>query len=138
MNGNSHRKGFPVNAQTLAKMAYSAPGQPTQTPRSTEYEIFSRITYRLRQASALGAAGFASLASAMHDNRQLWTTLAVDVADKDNQLPPATRARIFYLAEFTTHHTRQVLAGKATADALIEINTTIMRGLKGSGIASTK
>lgn len=125
-----------MNAQTLAKMAYSAPGQPTQTPRSTEYELFSRITYRLRNASALGASAFASLASALHDNRSLWTTLAIDVADEDNQLPPATRARIFYLAEFTTHHTRKVLAGTATAEALIDINTTIMRGLKGPGTAS--
>jgi flagellar protein FlaF len=122
-----------VNAQTLAKMAYSAPGQPTQTMRSTEYELFSRVTFRMRRANAQGAAGFAALASAMHDNRQLWTALAIDVADKDNQLSPAVRARIFYLAEFTTHHTRKVLAGKASADALVEINTTIMRGLKGNG-----
>ena len=126
-------RGFPVNAQTLAKTAYATQGQPTQTPRSTEYEIFSRITYRLRNACALGAAGFPSLASAIYDNRKLWTTLAVDVADKDNQLPPATRARIFYLAKFTNLHSSKVLKGEASADALIDINTSIMRGLKGNG-----
>ncbi len=122
-----------MNAQTLAKMAYSAPGQPTQTPRSTEYELFSRITRRLRAASAKFPVDFPALVEALHDNRKLWNALAVDVADASNGLPKELRAQIFYLAEFTNHHTRKVLSDKASADVLIEINTTIMRGLKSGG-----
>ncbi len=73
---------------------------------------------------------FSALVQALHENRELWTLLATDVADKDNKLPAQLRAQIFYLAEFTNHHTRQVLAQDATADVLVEINTAVMRGLR--------
>lgn len=122
-----------MNATAMAKTAYSAPGQPTRTARGTEYELFARITHRLKAASSLGDVGFSTLARALHDNRQLWTTLAADVADPDNQLPPPLRARIFYLSEFTAQHTRKVLAGSADPEVLIDINTAIMRGLRQDG-----
>jgi len=122
-----------VNAANLAKTAYAAPDQPTRTLRGTEYEVFARITHRLQVAHALGDAGFASLARALYDNRRLWTTLASDVADPGNQLPAPLRARIFYLAEFTNLHSSKVLAGSATAEVLIDINTSIMKGLRQSG-----
>ena len=122
-----------MNATTMAKTAYSAPGQPTRTARGTEYELFARITHRLKAAATLGEAGFSSLARALHDNRRLWTTLAADVADPGNQLPAPLRARLFYLAEFTTQHTRKVLAGDADAAVLVDINTSIMRGLRQEG-----
>lgn len=119
-----------MNATTMAKTAYSAPGQPTRTARGTEYELFARITHRLKAAASLGDAGFSTLARALHENRRLWTTLAADVADSGNQLPAPLRARIFYLAEFTTQHTRKVLAGDSDPQVLIDINTAIMRGLR--------
>lgn len=55
--------------------------------------------------------------------------MAADVADPNNQLPEELRAQIFYLAEFTEHHSRLVLAGAATADILVEVNTSVIRGL---------
>lgn len=119
-----------MNAQTLAKTAYTAPGQPTRTARGTEYELFARITHRLKAAHALGAKGFSVLVRALHENRQLWVALAADVAEADNQLPPLLRARIFYLSEFTTQHSSKVLAGSATVEVLIDINTAVMRGLR--------
>lgn len=122
-----------MNALNSAKTAYAAPGHPIRTARGTEYEIFARITQRLRAAQAAEPSGFAQMAGALHDNRKLWTTLAADVAGRGNGLPEALRARIFYLAEFTRHHSRKVLAREASADTLIEINTAIMRGLRDSG-----
>ncbi len=122
-----------MNAHTMAKTAYSTPGQPTRTDRGTEYQIFARITHRLKAANTLGSIGFSALARALHENRRLWTALASDVAEDDNQLPPLLRARIFYLAEFTNQHTSKVLAGDATAEVLIDINTAIMRGLRQDG-----
>nr|WP_170301208.1 flagellar biosynthesis regulator FlaF [Frigidibacter albus] len=117
----------------MAKTAYSAPDQPTRTLRGTEYEVFARVTHRLKAAQALGDAGFASLARAIYDNRRLWTLLAADVADPGNQLPAPLRAQIFYLAEFTNLHSSKVLAGTATSEVLIDINTSIMKGLRQNG-----
>ncbi|MBN2906219.1 MAG: flagellar biosynthesis regulator FlaF [Rhodobacteraceae bacterium] len=115
----------------MAQAAYSAPNQISmRTPRATEYALFARVTARLKEAQSAGRQGFPALASALHDNRALWTTLAADVAEPGNALPDALRARLFYLAEFTTHHSRQVLAGRADPGPLIEINTAVMRGLE--------
>lgn len=122
-----------MNATILAKTAYANPGQPTRTLRGTEYEIFARITHRLKLAASRAEADFAALARALYDNRRLWTTLAADVASPDNELPEQLRARIFYLNEFTQSHSRKVLAGEAGVDVLLDINTAIMKGLRREG-----
>ena len=114
----------------MAQRAYSARISPVQSPWRTEYDLFAQVTHRLTQAARLGKSGFAALAEAIHDNRELWTTLAVDVADSDNGLPEDLRAQIFYLAEFTQVHSRLVLKKQASVVPLIEINAAIMRGLR--------
>jgi flagellar biosynthesis activator protein FlaF len=119
-----------VNALNMAKTAYATNKAPIRTPRGTEYEAFARVTHRLKAAADKGDFGFADLAQALHLNRRLWTLLAADVAEKDNALPQDLRARIFYLSEFTTQHSRKVLRGEDTVDALIEINMAVMRGLR--------
>lgn len=120
-----------MNATILAQAAYSASAAPLRTSRGTEHDVFSKITRRLRQSNSAG--GYAGFVQALHDNRQLWTLLAVDVADQDNGLPQQLRAQIFYLAEFTLLHTSKVLAGEAGPEALIDINNTIMQGLRQPG-----
>ena len=117
-----------MNASTLAQAAYTSSAAPIRTARSTEYDIFARITRRLRKSDP--KKDYAAMVSALHDNRQLWTLLAVDVADADNGLPQQLRAQIFYLAEFTLAQTSKILAGEDGIDDLIDVNTTIMRGLR--------
>lgn len=116
----------------MARSAYSGAAIPTRTGRNIEYEIFARVTRRLRQAQA-GEGGFTALVGAVHENRSLWTALAADVAIETNGLPKRLRAQIFYLAQFTAAHSRRVMAGEATVDVLIDVNTAVMRGLRGEG-----
>ncbi|MEY8828105.1 flagellar biosynthesis regulator FlaF [Sedimentitalea sp. XS_ASV28] len=120
-----------MNALSQAHRAYSAASAPTRTTRGTEYEAIARITTRIRAAEAKGTAGFAALAEALNDNRKIWTIFAIDVADKGNALPSELKARILYLAEFTNQHTSKVLARQANSEPLLEINTAILRGLRG-------
>lgn len=122
-----------MNAINLAKTAYSTPATATRTLRGVEYDLFARITARLSRAQAKGALGFSELAAAIYENRRLWTTLAIDVADNDNSLPTSLRAQLFYLGQFTEQHSSKVLAGKAGVEVLVDINTAIMRGLRGVG-----
>lgn len=97
-----------------------------------EYEAFARVTRRLRQAA--GEQGnFAELVRALHENRRLWSMLALHVADSANGLPPDLRARIFYLSEFTSDLTRKVLRRESDATTLVEINTAVMAGLRNEG-----
>lgn len=114
----------------MAKMAYSARVAPSRTPRATEYELFARITHRLKSAATKGRLHFAELAAALHDNQCLWSTLATDVAEPTNGLPANLRARIFYLAEFTRLHTSRIMAGSGSTDVLIDINAAVMKGLR--------
>ena len=120
-----------MNVAELARSAYSTTRTSIRTDRSAEHDVFSRITSDLSKAAALGKPGFSSLVAALHENRKLWRVLALDVSDKNNELPKELRAQIFYLAEFTDTHTRKVLAGTASSEALIEINKSVMRGLRG-------
>lgn len=131
-----------MNATQLAQAAYGSGRAPVRTPRGIEYEAFARVTSRLRaiavksakskaQSKAYGRlpGNFSELASALHDNGRLWTVLAADAADAENQLPKDLRARILYLAEFTRQHSAKVLRSEATVVPLLEINIAIMRGL---------
>ena len=48
-----------------------------------------------------------------------------------NGLPIELRAQIISLAEFVRRHSLAVLGGRASVSALIDINTAIMKGLRG-------
>ncbi|MFC3612197.1 flagellar biosynthesis regulator FlaF [Lutimaribacter marinistellae] len=124
-----------MTALSHARQAYAAAAAPIRTPRNTEYEAISRITSRLRQAVVGNKeVGFAELAEALHANHRLWSLLAAQVADEANELPRGLRAQLFYLAEFTHQHTPKVLAGKAGAEPLLDINTSILRGLRSGEV----
>ncbi len=123
-----------MNALDLAHSAY-ATAAPVRSPQATEYQAFARITQRLKSLAA-NRTDFGALAAALSDNRRLWTILAVDVAGQENALPQALRARLFYLAEFTEHHSRRVLKGEAEVGPLIEINSAIMKGLRAQAEAT--
>ena len=122
-----------MNTQRLAQRAYQSNATPIRTPRGGEYEVFARVTRQLTAAARQGKRGFATLAEAVHENRRLWTTLALAVADDDNALPPDLRARLFYLAEFTEAHSRKVLRGTAPVAPLVDVNAAVMRGLRKEG-----
>lgn len=119
-----------MNAHLLAQSAYCGAAAPTRTARDTEYDVFARCT-RALSAAQDGFGGFPALARALNDNRRLWNALAADVSGEGNGLPAPLRAGLFYLAEFTHHHSRRVLAGEADVAALIDVNTAVMRGLRG-------
>ncbi len=115
---------------SLAQTAYAASASPVRTQRGTEYAAFQKVTARLNQALRQDAP-MSERATALHDNRKLWTILASDLAEADNGLPQALRAQLFYLAEFSLLQSRQALKDGAALEALVDINTAVMRGLSG-------
>jgi flagellar biosynthesis activator protein FlaF len=116
---------------TYAQATYARPEAPMRSARSIEYDILARTTKALTTAARRKADDFAGLVAALHDNQRLWSTFAADVADDDNGLPQALRARLFYLFEFTVTHSRNILDGRGSVDVLVDINTAVMRGLRG-------
>ncbi len=122
-----------MNMTERAQGAYARPDAPLRSPRAVEYDLFARVT---RQLTAALASDRAALVRALHDNGRMWRVLAADIAGEGNRLPAELRARLFYLYQFTETHSRKVLAGEAEAGVLIEINTAVMRGLRGEGVAA--
>lgn len=120
-----------MGALEEARNAYGTTQTSISSSRSIEFDAFARVTHRLRNIDR--KKNYAGFVKALHDNRHLWTLLAVDVADAQNGLSEQLRAQIFYLAEFTAQHTSKVMAGEADANVLVEINASIMRGLRPSG-----
>lgn len=119
-----------MNALLKAKSAYSAAKTPTRTAKDFEYEVVARITRRMITAAQQGRDGFQDLASALNDNRKLWSIFTSDLALKSNPYPDELKLSLFELAEFTRQHTSKVLQRKANVRPLVEINTAIMRGLR--------
>lgn len=109
---------------------YGAASRALGTPRSIEHDVFSEVTARMRRAQSERNA-FADLAAALHDNRRLWFALATDIAGDGNNLPRDLRASLLGLAAFVESHTARVVAREAAPDILIDINASIMRGLRG-------
>lgn len=119
----------------FARNAYSETGRAQPAPRRMEYQAFARVTHRLVGAIEAGPAGFPRLAEAAVENMRLWTLLAADLAEEGNALPESLRAQIISLAIFSARHTEAVLAGRASAEILVDINTAIMRGLRAEPVA---
>ena len=118
---------------SAARAFYGRPESPQKTPRALEYELLARITQRLSVAWAVRRDNYALLMAALDENLRLWSTLAADVAEPDNGLPSKLRAQLFYLYEFTAKHSRAVRDSDASVEVLVDINTAVMRGLRGDG-----
>lgn len=113
---------------------YARPEAAARTPRGVEYDLLARTTQRLAATWTNRKASFPIFVTALNDNLRLWSTLASDVAEPTNGLPAALRAQLFYLYQFTADHSRAVLADRGSVEVLIDINTAVMRGLRGEGI----
>lgn len=122
-----------MSATSKALRGYANNAGSTRTDRRAEYEIIARITQELRDRAVKKRVNFPAFVEALHNNQRLWTALVVDVANEDNPLPKQLKARIIYLAEFTSHHSRKVLKTDASVMPLLEVNMAVLRGLKKEG-----
>ena len=120
-----------MNMHTQARSGYAGAAAPIRTDRGAEYALFARVTHRLSAVDERDKRAFPALAAAVTDNQRLWVALAEDLRDEGNALPIPLRAQLISIAEFVRKHTLRVLAGKGGVAPLVDINTSIMRGLRG-------
>lgn len=125
-----------MNAQHFAQAAYGRPETPLRSARQIEYDLLARVTQNLTCATREKERNFSQFIAALQANTRLWRAFAIDAAGSGNALSEALRARIIYLFQFCEQHGRKAMQGQATPDILIEINTAIMRGLRGEGEAT--
>jgi flagellar protein FlaF len=115
----------------MAVQAYQKAQRAAENPRNTEYRLFGQVTGALIEAQSAGMKGVA-LIEAIDWNRRLWSTLAVDCMDDSNQLTKPVRAQIVSLSLWVTKYSSQVMQNGASLEPLIDINRTIMQGLRAA------
>ena len=124
-----------MNVLERAQTGYAAAAIPLRSDRATEYDAIGKISHRLRSAAGKRHQDWPAFVKALSDNRRLWSTLAVDVAQAENELPDDLRARLFWLAEFVDAESRKILRNSGDISVLIEINAAVMQGLRGQEVA---
>ncbi|WP_424928996.1 flagellar biosynthesis regulator FlaF [Amaricoccus tamworthensis] len=122
-----------MNNQNNASSGYAAAVKPTRTDRGMEYKIFARVTHRMKSVDETDRASFPELAKAVAENSRLWAALAEDLMSEENKLSDEMKGQLISLAMFVARHTHAVLSGRESVEPLIDINTSIMRGLRGNG-----
>ena len=115
----------------MSLKAYKAAQAATEDPRVTEYRLFGQVTGALIDVQKAGQNG-GPLVDVIDWNKKLWRTLAADCMDERNQLPQEVRAKIVSLSLWIAKYSRQVTRDGAPLEPLIEVNRTIMQGLKGA------
>lgn len=122
-----------MNALQHAAAAYGDPAPSLRSPRDTEFDAFARVTRALKASCAASPEAFAARARALSDNRRLWAVLALDLADDRNTLPDQTRLQLLNLAQFVMNESDRILGGQGELEVLVDINSAVMRGLRGEG-----
>lgn len=113
----------------MSHQAYTAATARAESPRDMEYRLFGQVTRALMHAATVPKEDIATRIDALDWNRRLWSTLATDCSDPDNQLDMAMRASIISLSLFVGRQSSAVMRGEEDFETLIEINRMIMQGL---------
>ncbi len=109
--------------------AYAQASNRTETPREMEYRLFGQVTRALMHASTVDRTDVKTRIDALDWNRRLWSVLATDCADPDNQLNNPLRAQIISISLFVGKHSSAIMRGDDDFQSLIDINRSIMQGL---------
>lgn len=116
---------------SYARTGYAQAAAPVRTDRGSEYAVFAKATAALSAVDETDKLQFPALARAVYDNQRLWSVLEDDLLIETNGLPVPLKVQLLGIANFVRRHSAEVLAGRASMEALVDINTSIMKGLRG-------
>ncbi len=125
-----------MDQKQQALRGYGKVQRETASDKHIELQLFTSITARLRAQANKNTTQINSvMAQALIDNAKLWNILFCDLVSQDNKLPISLKTNLISLAEFTQAHTQKVLRGEAGMSILIEVNDSIIIGLKSALMA---
>ena len=113
--------------------AYAQASTRTETPREMEYRLFGQVTRALMHAATVDPSDVKTRIDALDWNRRLWSVLATDCSDSDNQLNNPLKAQIISISIFVGKHSSGVMRGEEDFEPLIDNNRSIMQGLAPQG-----
>ena len=114
----------------MSLRAYQQTAQRVEGPRDTEYRLFGEVTRALIDAAGADPKDFSTRMKALDWNRRLWSALSMDCTNNSNGLPPQVRASIVSLNLWVMRHSSAVMRGEEKFEPLIDVNRTIMQGLR--------
>jgi flagellar protein FlaF len=116
----------------LAAAGYASNGENVKDFRAQEYDVIIAVTRDLSRLQNDTSASFADIVNVVHKNERLWITIGAQVASDANALPQNLRANLLYIAKFVSHHTNMVLKKNGDLGILVDLNVSVLRGLKGT------
>jgi flagellar protein FlaF len=120
----------------MSLQAYQQAATRAETPKETEYRLFAQVTLALIEAAKCDPSDIRGRIDALDWNRRMWSTLGTACADSENALPQELRASIISLSIWVGKHTSLVMRRQEEIQPLIDVNRSIMQGLRGSGQAA--
>lgn len=115
-----------------ARHGYKTVQREMNSDKAIELKVLISVTSALSRADKEAIGGATKLAEALIDNAKLWNILFLDLVNPDNPLPMDMKNNLISLAEFTQAHTLKVLGGNADHQVLIDINQSLIAGLRQS------
>ena len=116
----------------LAANGYSNSGERIKDFRTQEYDVIIGVTRELQKLRDDANANFNDIVKVVHKNERLWITIGAQVAADTNALPQNLRASLLYMAKFVSHHSNKVLKKDGDLTILVDLNVSVLRGLKGA------
>ncbi len=113
----------------MQQVAYTVVQRETVSGRALERAILERVTMRLKASYTQGPAGLALLIDALRQNRELWLTLATDLAQPENAFPDDLKASLISIAGYVERNTHTAARDRSVLNSFIEINESIATGL---------
>jgi flagellar protein FlaF len=113
----------------MSLQAYQRTQRTVETPRDTEYRLFSQVTRALFEAEKLPRTDPRVIA-ALDWNRRMWATFSSDCSSPDNKLPDKLRAQIISIGLWVSRYSSQVMRNGVSVSPLIDVNRSIMQGLE--------
>ncbi len=114
----------------MVSRVYSQVSRKTASEHVNELAVFEQITGELEAIAQADRPNPAAWGDAITRNMQLWTIVSADLMKPENALPEETRQGLMQLGLFVLTHSQKVLAGDEEMDVLIDINRSIIEGLK--------
>jgi len=115
-----------------ARHGYKTVQREMNSDKAIELKVFISVTSALSRVDNEAIGGATQLAEALIDNAKLWNILFIDLVNPDNLLPMDLKSNLISLAEFTQAHTLKVLSGAADHQVLIDMNQSMIAGLRQS------
>jgi flagellar protein FlaF len=113
----------------MSYTAYARAQNTTENPRAVEYKLLGQVTAALMRAEET-PGDMHQLMDAVLWNQAVWNAFFADLAHEGNRLPQGLKKDIMALALWVMRETDRVMDRRSGVDGLINVNRTVMQGLR--------